>query len=233
MAVLLFVDDDPDLLNFNRAYFNKRGYEVLCASNAHDALRIITTATIHCIILDIDLPDEDGFELCIKLREQSTLPVIFLSGLTEEEIRIKSFLAGGDDYLAKPYSMQELELRINSRIRACAIHTNAHPLCFGNLTIDPARRTVIYENKSGDFTTMQFDVLAFLARHPGQVFTYEQIYDHVWKTPILGSKHNLQVIIATVRQKLALLCDGQNYIETISRKGYRFVELAQQSDILQ
>lgn len=225
MAALLFVDDDRALLDFNESYFKKLGYEVLCAKNAGEALQILFSVTLSCAILDIDMPGMDGFEVCLRLREQSALPVIFLSGLTEAEIRIKSFLAGGDDYLGKPYDIKELELRIKARIRGTSAHSDADILSFGDLYLDTGERTVSYLGVPGDFTTMQFDVLIFLAKHPGQVFSYEQIYDRVWKSPIMGSRHNLQVIMAMVRQKLAALCGGKNYIETIPRKGYRFVNL--------
>lgn len=225
MAALLFVDDDHALLDFNRSYFKKLGYEVLCAEDAREALQILSSVTLSCVILDIDMPGENGFDVCLRLREQSALPVIFLSGLTETQMRIQSFLAGGDDYLGKPYDMKELELRIKARIQGASAHTDADILHFGDLHIDARERTVSYLGIPGDFTTMQFDVLLFLAKHSGQVFSYEQIYDRVWKAPIMGSRHNLQVIMVMVRQKLAALCGGKSYIETIPRKGYRFVNL--------
>lgn len=225
MPTLLFMDDDLDLLEFNRSYFKKLGYEVLCAENAKDALQLLSSVTLACAILDIDMPGEDGFAVCLRLREQSALPVIFLSGLTESEMRIQSFLVGGDDFLAKPYSIKELELRIKARITSASAHTDAGVLRFGDLTIDTKERTVSYLGAQELFTSLQFDVLVFLAKHPKQVFSYEQIYDRVWKTPIMGSRHNLQVIMATVRQKLAALCGEKSYIETIPRKGYRFVDL--------
>lgn len=225
MPKLLFVDDDKDILNFNCTHFKRIGYEIFRAANARDAMRIISSVMLDCVILDIDMPGIDGFDLCRRLRETSGIPVIFLSALTEEEIRVKSFLVGGDDYLAKPYNMKELELRVKSRMQGQWSHTEGRTHQFGALQIDTGRRTITYEGTVGEFTALQFDVLAFLANHPGQVFSYEQIYDRVWKSPIMGSRHNLQVVIATVRQKLISLCGGQNYIETIPRKGYRFIEL--------
>lgn len=224
MATLLFIDDDRDILASNSAYFKKLGYAVLCTDKARDALNIISAAALDCVILDIDMPDIDGFDLCRRLRETTAVPVVFLSGLTEDEVRVKSFLAGGDDYLSKPFNIKELELRIEVRIKGSRLQTAAEPLLFGELVIDTQRRVVTYQGRAGDLTALQFDVLAFLARHPNQVFTYEQIYDRVWKMPIVGSRHNLQVTMATVRQKLAVLCSGRNYVETIPRKGYCFVE---------
>lgn len=225
MAVLLFVDDDKDILESNMVYFKKLGHSVITATSASDALGIISSAKLDCVILDIDMPDINGFDACRRLRETTSVPVIFLSGLTADEMRIDSFLAGGDDYLAKPFNVKELELRISARMQAESLHISGEVHKFGELVIDTKHRTVSYDGRVGDFTALQFDVLEFLARHPKQVFSYEQIYDRVWKMPIIGSRHNLQVIMATVRQKLSALCDGKNYIETLPRKGYRFIEL--------
>lgn len=225
MLKLLFVDDDLDFLEFNRTYFEHCGYEVFCASNSKDAMAIFSSTKISCVILDIMLHGEDGFDFCRRLREQADLPVIFLSCLAESEIRINSFLVGGDDYMSKPYNMHELELRIKSRIQKPSSNGDEDILSFGDLVIDIRERKVSYKDKIGTFTALQFDSLVFLAKHPGQVFSYEEIYSHVWKSPIMGSRHNLQVIMAVVRQKLTDLCDNNSYIETIQRKGYRFVDI--------
>lgn len=116
----------------------------------------------------------------------------------------------------------ELELRIEARIRKNEQVFFSDCLRFGDLCIDQNRRIVTYNDKTGDFSALQFDILAFLARNPGKVFSYEQLYDQIWKEPIVKSRHNLQVAIATVRQKLTQLCDGKQYIRTISRKVYYF-----------
>lgn len=221
MDTLLFIDDDPSLLDSCKLYFEKHGFRVLCASDGEKGLALACTACISCVIVDIDMPNLNGFELCRRLRCQSEVPIIFLSGLTEEKNRVASFLAGGDDYLSKPYSIYELKLRILARIR------NAQPkspqrLIYGKLVIDMGAHTVCYDGRFAELSALQFEVLAFLAQNPGQVFSYQQIYDRVWKAPIVGSRHNLQVTVSTVRQKLAELCDSNHYIRTISRRGYYF-----------
>lgn len=221
MATLLFVDDDRDFLNANKAYFSRRGNEVLCSENPREALKTLSHATIDCIVLDIDMPDMDGFEFCQRLREISRVPIIFLSGKAEAGNRIKSFQVGGDDFLAKPCDIVELELRIQARIKDNG-KVPDEILVFGKLIIDVGRRTVRYEQREGDFSALQFDILCLLARNPEKVFSYEQMYDRVWKTPMVGSRHNLQVAVATVRQKLVALCPEKNYIQTVPRKGYFF-----------
>ena len=99
---------------------------------------------------------------------------------------------------------------------------HSHVLRFGSLCIDENRRIITYEKKEGEFSALQFDIITFMARNPGKVFSYEQLYDQIWKEPIVKSRHNLQVAVATVRQKLAQLCDGKQYIRTVARKGYYF-----------
>lgn len=124
--------------------------------------------------------------------------------------------------MGKPYSLTELELRLRLRIQQRLHVEIADVLRFDALEIDMGLREVRYRGISADFSTLEFDLLAFLARHPGQVFSYEQLYDRVWRSPMNKGIHNLQMCIARVRQKLELLCPGQHYIETVRRKGYRF-----------
>ena len=222
MKKLLFIDDDIDFLESNRLYFCRKQYKVFCADKPKDALLLLSSTSMDCIILDIDMPDITGFEVCEKIRNLSGTPIIFLSGLTDTKNRIASFQVGGDDFLAKPYDILELELRIEARIRKNEQVFFTDVMRFGYLCIDENRRMITYKERPGEFTALQFDIIAFMARNPGKVFSYEQLYDQIWKEPIIKSRHNLQVAVATVRQKLAQLCDGKQYIRTVARKGYYF-----------
>lgn len=222
MKKLLFIDDDTDFLKSNRLYFERKNYEVFCLNKPNDAIPFLSSTAIDCIVLDIDMPDMSGFEVCQKIRDISGTPIIFLSGLADIKNRISSFQAGGDDFLAKPYDIIELELRIEARIRKNEQVFFSDIMRFGDLCIDENRRMITYKERPGEFSALQFDIIAFMARNPGKVFSYEQIYDRIWKEPILKSRHNLQVAVATVRQKLARLCDGRQYIRTLARKGYYF-----------
>lgn len=222
MSKILMVDDDIDVLRINKEYFEKSGYEVVCAQNAASAYKVLSSAALDCIILDVDLPDESGFELCSRAREKTCLPIVFLSGYTEEHNRINGLLVGGDDYICKPYSLQELELRVRARIRAGSIRP-PRVLVYGPLTVDAATRTVRYDGQPLDLSTYEFNILYLLAESPGQVFTYEQIFSRIWNAPMNQGLHTLQVLIARVRQKLGALSPGHEYIQTIRRQGYLFV----------
>ena len=211
-----------DALEVNAAYLKQQGYQVFCARDGRSALSIAKSAALDGVILDVDMPGLDGVTVCQRLRETSGVPVLFLSAYVKADDRIRGLLAGGDDYLAKPYSLVELELRLRLRIEGRQRFSRQEVLRFGELEIDLGLREVRFGSKQASFTALEFDLLAFLAQHPGQVFSYAQLSDQVWRAPINQGLHNIQVCMARVRQKLDALCPGQNHIETIRRKGYCF-----------
>ena len=222
MYRVLLVDDDPHIQDANGAFLRRMGYEVYQAGSGAAALDVAATAALDAVVLDVDMPGMDGVTVCRRLREVSQVPVIFLSAYARTDDRIRGLLAGGDDYLGKPYSMVELELRIRLRIQRHHRIETGTVLRFGELEIDLGLREVRYQGLTAGFTTQEFDLLAILAQNPNQVFSYEQLHDRVWKAPINQGLHNIQVCTARVRQKLEQLCPGCHYIETVRRNGYRF-----------
>lgn len=223
MYRILTVDDDPMILEDNKTYFSAKGYEVICADTAETAEKIILSNTLDCVILDVDLPDRSGFSLCESIRAKTGLPIVFLSGYTEEENRIRGLSIGGDDYVCKPYSLKELELRVQARIRSGRAAEPPKTLTYGSLSICPASCSVSFEARSVDFSSYEFDVLYFLAKHPGEIYTPEQIYDSVWKAPINKGQKSLQVIMGRIRKKLYDIRPDHDYIQTKRYKGYLFV----------
>lgn len=222
---VLLVDDDPHIQATNEAFLKQKGYQVLRADNGKEALDVATTAALDAVVLDVDMPGLDGISVCRYLREVSQVPIIFLSAYDKADDRVKGLIAGGDDYMGKPYSLVELELRLRLRIQGRERPQLKHVLTFGRLEIDLDLREVRYEGRCATLTTLEFDLLAFLAQNPNQVFSYEQLYNGVWKTPINQGLHNIQVCMARVRQKLDQLCPGMDYIQTVRCKGYRFRDL--------
>lgn len=222
MYRILLVDDDPHIQTANEAFLKKKGYEVYCAETGERAMAIAATTALDAVVLDVDMPGMDGITVCRRLRETSAVPILFLSAYAKTDDRIRGLMAGGDDYLAKPYSLVELELRLQLRIRRRYHMEAGDVLKFGRLEIDIGLREVRYGQETGNFTALEFDLLAFLARNAGQVFSYEQLHDRVWKAPINQGLHNIQVCTARVRQRLEQLCPGMHYIETVRGKGYRF-----------
>ena len=216
------MDDDPHIQTTNSAFLKKQGYEVYLAETGTEALRIAETTALDGVVLDVDIPGMDGITLCRRLRELSGIPVIFLSAYAQTDDRIKGLIAGGDDYLGKPYSLVELELRLRLRIQRHYHVVSDKILQYGALEIDLGLREVRYGDNTVSFTALEFDLLSFLAQNPDQVFSYEQLYNGVWRSPMNQGLHNIQVCMARVRQKLERLCPGVHYVETVRRKGYRF-----------
>lgn len=217
------VDDDAIILKDNQTYFATMGYEVACAGTAKEAEKIILSNALDCVILDVDLPDMSGFALCEKIRTKTGLPIVFLSGYTEEENRIRGLSVGGDDYVCKPYSLRELELRVQARIRSGRAAQPPKTLVYGPFSIYPSSCSASYGTRSVDFSSYEFDVLYFLAKHPEEIFTPDQIYDSVWKAPINKGQKSLQVIMGRIRKKLYEICPQHDYIQTKRYKGYLFV----------
>ncbi len=164
-----------------------------------------------------------GFALCEKIREKTGLPIVFLSGYTEEESRIRGLSIGGYDYVCKSYNLKELELRVRARSRSGRAAEPPRTLTYGSLSIFPSSCSAGYNTCSVDFSSYEFDVLYFLAKHPCEIFTPDQIYDSVWKAPINKGQKSLQVIMGRIRKKLHELCPEHDYIQTKRYKGYMFV----------
>ena len=222
MYKVLLVDDDVHILNANETYLARQGYQVSRAENGELALRLASSAAFDAIVLDVDMPGMDGVTVCRRLREVSGVPIIFLSAYARTDDRISGLMAGGDDYIGKPYSLVELELRLRLRIQRHKKVETSEILRFGGLEIDLGLREARFNGEAAPLTALEFDLLAFLARNPDQVFSYEQLHDRVWKAPMNQGLHNIQVCMARVRQKLDALCPGLHWIETVRRKGYRF-----------
>ena len=222
MYNVLLVDDDLHILNANEKYLTRQGYRISRAEDGESALKLASTAAFDAVVLDVDMPGMDGVSVCSRLREVSAVPIIFLSAYARTDDRIRGLVAGGDDYIGKPYSLVELELRLRLRIQRHKNVENGEVLRFDALEIDLGLREARFRGERAQLTVLEFDLLAFLARNPDQVFSYEQLYDRVWKAPMNQGLHSIQVCMARVRQKLDALCPGVHWIETVRRKGYRF-----------
>ncbi len=222
MYNVLLVDDDLHILNANEKYLTRQGYRISRAEDRESALKLASTAAFDAVVLDVDMPGMDGVSVCSRLREVSAVPIIFLSAYARTDDRIRGLMAGGDDYIGKPYSLVELELRLRLRIQRHKNVENGEVLRFDALEIDLGLREARFRGERAQLTVLEFDLLAFLARNPDQVFSYEQLYDRVWKAPMNQGLHSIQVCMARVRQKLDALCPGVHWIETVRRKGYRF-----------
>lgn len=217
---LLFVDDDIQLLESLNLYFTRLGYDTTVVDCGSKALEILENETFNCIILDITMSDIDGISVCKKVRSTSktNTPIIFITSLEEERTVVLGFEVGADDYIRKPFSLLELEARIKARIK----NINSSELIFGGLSIDKARKRVYYKGEMLCITSLEFEILLYLAENLDKSFTKEQLFEQIWNQPALGNIHTVQSHIFSLRKKLLHLT-GINYITTQWGKGYSFI----------
>lgn len=236
MYKLLLIDDDKEVIKINAKYFRQLQYEVEYATNAKSALKKIEAFTPDCIVMDVMMPGMDGFKACTKIKEICHAPIIFLTGRDSEEDKIQGLLLGADDYMVKPYSLRELEVRIQVLIRRCqSAGTSASSsggLDFPLLHIDKERHKAYYRRRNSDesvskeeiqLTNKEYDMLALLASSPRKVFTFEDIGNAVWGGYIESDRKTIMVTASRLRKKLALYQGLSSYIETVWSQGYQFV----------
>lgn len=218
---ILIIDDDTDLSFIISEMLESYGYCVTCAEDSENALELLSENTFHLILLDINLPDTTGFELCRELRRVSTVPVIFASARTSETDRITGFDIGGDDYLPKPYSMKELLSRVNALIRRTyGFHEEENIVTFGNVTVNITARTVTKNGGGISLSLREFDLLAYLCEHKNTAIPKERLISEVWGAFSMVEPSTLTVHIRWLREKLEDIPANPRYIKTVFKVGY-------------
>ena len=222
-AKILLVDDDLDILEFIRYNLQKEGYTVFIASNGLDAIKISQKEAPDLIILDVMMPNMDGIETCIKIRETPGLNntlIAFLTARNEDYSQIAGFEAGADDYIAKPIKPRVLLSRINALLRR-QDHVNvseiSHGGMAGRLLIDEENHRIIKEGQEIVLPKKEFQLLLFLSSSPGKVFKREIILEKVWGNEVVVGSRTIDVHIRKLREKL-----GEDCIKTIKGIGYKF-----------
>ena len=218
---ILIIDDDEDLSFIISDMLEDYGYDVTCAKDSDEAFALLADNTYHLILLDINLPDTTGFELCKELRQVSTVPVIFASARTSETDRITGFDIGGDDYLPKPYSMKELLSRVNALIRRTyGFSKEEQILSFGDITVNITARTVMKNGEVVSLSLREFDLLAYLCEHKNTAIAKEELLAEVWGAFSMVEPSTLTVHIRWLREKLEENPAKPQYIKTVFKVGY-------------
>lgn len=236
MSKLLLIDDDKEVIKINAKYFRQLQYEVEYATNAKSALKKLEAFHPDCIVMDVMMPGMDGFKACTKIKEICQAPIIFLTGRDSEDDKIHGLLLGADDYMVKPYSLRELEVRIQVLIRryqsAGSSASLSGGLDFPLLHIDKEHHKAYYKRRHSDeatsreeiqLTNKEYDMLTLLASSPGKVFTFEDIGNAVWGGYIESDRKTIMVTASRLRKKLALYQGLSKYIETVWSQGYQFI----------
>ncbi len=221
MRRILIVDDDVALSDIIKEMLENYEYEVDQAYNVEEAFDRLTDGKFDLVLLDINLPDGEGFEVCQELRKVSTVPVIFASARTSLDDRVSGFEMGGDDYLPKPYSMKELLVRVNALIRRTyGFAEKEEIVTFGDVEVDITSRTVKKAGKVVALSLKEFDLLAFLCRNRGNAIEKDKLISEVWGAFSEVDASTLTVHIRWLREKLEDNPSKQEYIKTVFKVGY-------------
>ncbi len=216
---VLLVDDEPKIAEVLRAYLEREGFQVLTAVTGRQAIERVNASNPELVILDLNLPDVDGLEVCRTIRKASSVPIIMLTGRGEEVDKIVGLEVGADDYITKPFSAREVVARVKAVLRRQPSETQHTAIVTGHLVVDPARYEVTCEGKRLELTTTEFKLLATLARNPGIVFSRAQLLDAVQGIDSAGYDRTIDVHVKNLRQKMPDGCKCQ--IETVRAVGYK------------
>jgi DNA-binding response OmpR family regulator len=225
-ARVLIVDDEPPIVDVLAYNLQRANYQVLIARDGEEALDKARREQPDLIILDLMLPRLDGLEVCRALRRERDVPIIMLTARDAEVDRVVGLELGADDYVVKPFSVRELMARVKSVLRRAAprpAEPALAPVRVGSLVVDAARREAEWGGVGLDLTTLEFDLLHTLARHPGQVLSREQLLAQVWGYDYYGDLRVVDAALKRLRAKLRLVAAEDQVITTVRGVGYKLV----------
>ncbi|MBR6623343.1 MAG: response regulator transcription factor [Ruminococcus sp.] len=221
MREILIIDDDTDLSFIISEMLESYGFSVTTAGSGEEAFSLLSNNNYHLILLDINLPDTTGLELCKELRKVSQVPVIFASARTSENDRITGFDIGGDDYLPKPYSMKELLSRVKALIRRTYGYSEQEKIItFGNISVNITSRSVTKDGVNVSLSLREFDLLAYLCEHKNTAVSKEKLLSEVWGAFSEVEPSTLAVHIRWLREKLEEDPARPEFIRTVYKVGY-------------
>lgn len=225
VALIYVVEDEPSIGEVVGMYLRRAGFQVICFKDGKSALAGLERQFPDLIILDLMLPGLDGLEITRWIRDRSNLPIIMLTARREEVDRIVGLEMGADDYVIKPFSPQELVSRVRAvlrRTRPISTEAIEAPLVFNNLHIDPATRLVTIDDNEISLTVKEFEMLWYMARHPRQVFTRDQLLESVWGLSDYIDPGTVTVHVRRLRQKIEADPANPDHIQTVWGVGYKF-----------
>jgi len=218
-GTILLVEDEEDIASLVRAYLENDGFRVIWAARGADGVLALEQHEIRLAILDLQLPDADGLELCRMIRQSSRLTIVIVTARDEEIDRITGLELGADDYVTKPFSPRELVARVRAVLRRAEPEELEGEVTIGDVVVQPAGRTVSVAGSPVELTGMEFDLLAFLAAHPGIVMSRERLLERVWGLEFPGGTRTVDVHVAQLRKKL----DRADLIRTVRGSGYKAI----------
>ena len=223
---ILLVDDEPNIIGTLSSLLRMRGYEVFSAMTGRAALDVAERDKPDLIILDLGLPDVPGVEVCRQLRHMTSTPILILSARGAEGDKVNALDAGADDYVTKPFGAEELLARVRVALRRVEpASSTGRPIVRGELTIDRERFRVLRNGEEVRLTPKEFELLTFMAQHPGKVLTHRVILKAIWGPHIADQPEHVRVLVGSLRKKIEPNPASPRYILTEPWVGYRFADL--------
>lgn len=225
MYNILAVDDDKEIVKAIEIYLGKENYKILKAYDGEQAIKQIKENDIHLVILDIMMPNKDGIETLEEIRKSKNIPVILLSAKSEDIDKVNGLNVGADDYVTKPFNPVELIARVNALIRRYtklgAIQEKEGLIKTGELTIDDELKKVIVEGKEVKLTPTEYNILRFLTKNKGKVFSIDEIYTNIWEEESFAAENIIAVHIRHIREKIEINPKEPKYLKVIWGVGYK------------
>ncbi|QWG63191.1 response regulator transcription factor [Bacillus mycoides] len=224
---ILIVDDDRDIIRFVNENLKQEGFTVFSADNGEEALEVLNNNDVQLAILDVMMPQMDGIELCRRIREKYSLPIMFLSAKSSDVDKVVGFSTGADDYIVKPFSTIEFIARVKAQLRRYtyfnqnAVQVIEKKINIRGLEIDEVSRTVMLYGETINLTKTEYDILYLMAAAMNRVFTIEEIYESVWKERAYESNNTVMVHIARLRNKIEENPKEPRFIQNVWGVGYK------------
>ena len=223
---ILVVDDDKDIVNTLKIQLEKEGYLVYCAHNGLEALQILESTQIHLMLLDIMMPQLDGFSTILKIRERNNIPILIMSAKSEESDKILGLSIGADDYITKPFHFKEVLARVKSGLRRYlllgGINTITQEARIGRLCYDFNSHSLKIDGEAVKLTSTETKIVELLIKHPGRIFSAEEIYTAVWQEPLAyNGEKTVMVHIRRIREKIEINPGEPEYLKVVWGIGYK------------
>ena len=225
MYHILICDDERDIVNALKIYLHDPNYVLHEAFNGKEALKIVGEQEIHLVLMDSMMPEMDGIEAMVRIREKSNVPVILLTAKSEDTDKILGLTVGADDYITKPFNPVEVSARVKSQLRRYmqlgAGNVRQELLCCGGIELDDAQKKVMLDGEEVSLTPTEYEILKLLMQHPGQVFSPREIYRRIWNDLPYGSENTVAVHIRHIREKLEIDPAEPRYLKVVWGQGYK------------
>ena len=226
MQNILVCDDDKDIVEAIEIYLQQEGYNVYKAYDGDEALQILEKEDIHLIIMDIMMPRLDGIHATLKIRENNSVPIIFLSAKSEDADKILGLNVGADDYISKPFNPLELVARVKSNLRRYTklgnvAEENRHIFSVGGLSINDDLKQVTVDGNNVKLTPIEYSILLLLVKNLGKVFSIDEIYESIWNEEAIGADNTVAVHIRHIREKIEINPKEPKYLKVVWGVGYK------------